>query len=129
MNCGKCGNELTGKQKRFCSAHCSKLFLKAEYRRRNRSKINEYNNKRKRMGIRKNGKELIKRYLHLQTGKCFICGETKTLQVHHIKPRVFGGTNEPTNLMLLCKIHHFKFEEATYSFWKKIPIEKVEIVS
>jgi 5-methylcytosine-specific restriction endonuclease McrA len=43
--CKKCGNELHGNQISYCSQRCSKLHLKALYRKRKRSRINEYNRK------------------------------------------------------------------------------------
>jgi hypothetical protein len=43
--CKKCGGELKGKQMSYCSLRCSKLHLKALYRKRNGKKIYEYNKK------------------------------------------------------------------------------------
>ena len=34
------------------------------------------------------------------------CGETLTLEVHHIIPRAEGGMNEDNNLIVLCNNHH-----------------------
>jgi len=34
------------------------------------------------------------------------CGETLTLEVHHITPRAEGGTNDENNLIVLCNNHH-----------------------
>jgi 5-methylcytosine-specific restriction endonuclease McrA len=36
------------------------------------------------------------------------CGETRLrlLQVHHIQPRIQGGTHDLANLTTLCKQHH-----------------------
>ena len=36
------------------------------------------------------------------------CNETTTLDVHHIIPRHEGGTNEESNLVILCPTHHTK---------------------
>lgn len=35
-------------------------------------------------------------------GMCLACGSIDDLQVDHIKPVVFGGTNEESNLQTLC---------------------------
>jgi 5-methylcytosine-specific restriction enzyme A len=34
------------------------------------------------------------------------CGETSNLTIDHIVPRKLGGTNDPTNLHLLCQKHN-----------------------
>ena len=41
------------------------------------------------------------------------CGTTRFLEVHHITPRVRGGTNEPDNLATLCSACHRHAHEAT----------------
>jgi 5-methylcytosine-specific restriction endonuclease McrA len=38
-----------------------------------------------------------------KSGQCKICGKKKDLTIDHIKPRVFGGTNERENLQVLCR--------------------------
>ena len=43
MLCKRCQKELSGLQKSYCSIHCSKLHLKSLYRKRNRTKVSEYN--------------------------------------------------------------------------------------
>jgi len=35
-------------------------------------------------------------------GKCFACGSTDDPHVDHIVPRAKGGTNDPSNLQVLC---------------------------
>lgn len=129
MECVKCGNPLTGKQIRFCSPHCSKLYLKSLYRKRNRERINKYNANRRRCGIRTCGADLKKRYLHLKEEECLRCGITTSLEVHHIKPRIFGGTNEANNLMLLCHKCHYEYEQITKKFWYPKMNVKYEIVT
>jgi len=39
------------------------------------------------------------------------CGRTRFLEVHHIKPRVGGGSNKPDNLMTLCGSCHRLWHE------------------
>lgn len=38
------------------------------------------------------------------------CGENRLrdLQVHHIRPRITGGTHDPDNLITLCREHHMQ---------------------
>lgn len=42
--------------------------------------------------------------------KCQLCGKRKRaqsdLEVHHVEPKAFGGTDDPTNLITLCKHCH-----------------------
>gem|GEM_PF-2616141 len=38
--------------------------------------------------------------------KCRICGKTKNLHIHHIKPISFGGIHSLQNLITLCKTCH-----------------------
>lgn len=42
MVCVKCGSELSGKQEKYCSVRCQKLYLKSQYRKRKREQLNEY---------------------------------------------------------------------------------------
>lgn len=38
--------------------------------------------------------------------KCEVCGASGTLHAHHIKPRKDGGTDKPSNLLLVCSSCH-----------------------
>ena len=40
--------------------------------------------------------------------RCAGCGYPEDLEVHHKVPLCFGGTSEPDNLVLLCRICHDK---------------------
>lgn len=108
---------MTGKQETWCSARCSKLGLKALYKKRNKEKINAYNKKYRKLGITTHGNFLIKKHKHLQEKKCSKCASTENLEVHHIKPRKNGGKNEPSNLILLCHKCHYYFEKCLADFW------------
>jgi hypothetical protein len=39
------------------------------------------------------------------------CGRTRFLEVHHLKPRSRGGTNDPANLITLCAACHRLWHE------------------
>lgn len=46
-------------------------------------------------------------------GRCAVCGRAEEVEVHHLKPRKFTGTNLPENLIPLCSdchrlVHHGK---------------------
>jgi len=119
MNCIRCGNPLTtGKQIKYCSQRCCKLYLKSLYRKRNRDKIREYASKIRRLGNSTSGKCLAVKNIHLQTKKCSKCSSEKDLQIHHIKPRKYGGKHEPNNLILFCRKCHHEYENLTKEFWK-----------
>jgi hypothetical protein len=60
--------------------------------------------------LRKNQpqKEPVPRDIKIQImvrdgGRCLVCHNTKRLEVDHIKPRFWGGSNDPDNLQTLCK--------------------------
>jgi len=67
---------------------------------------------------------------------CYICkridknGQKKTgkngvnhLELHHIKPRSFGGSNEPENLLPLCSKCHKKVHKEIYGFVENVIFE------
>ena len=120
MLCKKCGKKLTGKQKKYCSVYCAKLFLKSEYRKRNKEKINAYKRKYWKGKRRTSGYfEKVTRPAHLKNNPlCEKCGTDKKLEVHHIKPLAVGGTHKASNLMTLCKTHHYYFEKRMKGFWE-----------
>ena len=39
--------------------------------------------------------------------KCSKCKTTKSLEIHHIIPLYYGGTNHETNLITLCSLCHY----------------------
>lgn len=56
---------------------------------------------------------------HKKTGKNGVTG----LELHHIKPRSFGGTNEYDNLLPLCHKCHKKVHEDIYKFVENVIFE------
>jgi 5-methylcytosine-specific restriction endonuclease McrA len=40
-----------------------------------------------------------------------VCGSKYQVQIDHIIPRVLGGTDEPSNLRVLCRVHNFMMAE------------------
>lgn len=115
--CKRCGAVLTGKQINYCSKKCSKLFLKSLYKKRNREKINEYNRKYRKLGIRGNPctNQILKEFLN-KYPSCEKCGTLIDINIAHVKPRWSGGRNRD-NLITLCKKHHREFDEALRAFW------------
>ena len=41
-----------------------------------------------------------------QGRRCGKCGKAGALEVHHVKPLKEGGTNDPSNLQVLCRDCH-----------------------
>jgi len=121
MTCLRCGGVLSGTQTKYCSTSCSKLYLKSQYRKRNKEKINAYKRNYYRSVSRPSGLSFDrKRQIHLKGNPvCEKCGTREDIQVHHIKPLKQGGTHKPSNLMTLCRKHHTEFEKITADFFKK----------
>lgn len=55
----------------------------------------------------RNNTELLSRLKQVRK-VCELCGSVENLQGHHILARKYGGTDEDSNLMLLCWDCHFK---------------------
>jgi 5-methylcytosine-specific restriction endonuclease McrA len=44
-------------------------------------------------------------------GKCAVCKHSSVTEVCHIHPKSLGGTDDITNLILLCPTHHAMFDK------------------
>ena len=68
-----------------------------------------HTDKRNKVAVPTATKIEVKRLANFQ---CVFCKEPETqwlkLEVHHLVPRFFGGTNELTNLICLCNNCHSK---------------------
>lgn len=54
-----------------------------------------------------------RKYRHIYErfgGKCFVCGFSSIVEICHIKPRYLGGSDDPSNILLLCPNHHSMFD-------------------
>lgn len=121
-HCLKCGTSLDGRKGwKYCSERCRKLYLKAQYRKRNTIKIREYNRAYRHKApdayfVRsKKQRELILRRMPV----CQRCGYDQQLQVCHIKPHWAGGTNKTWNFVVLCQSCHHVFDNLLRDFWKQ----------
>jgi hypothetical protein len=56
-----------------------------------------------------------RKVLHRDQGRCQVpgCRAHKNLDVHHIRHRAQGGTNDLANLVTLCEAHHLCHHEGT----------------
>lgn len=124
MVCIKCGSKIPDKSKsvKYCSERCSRLYLKSQYRKRNKDKINAYRRKIRKEGYKNYYKSQrsgnVNKVLSQGVVSCLVCGKREGVEIHHIKPRRAGGKHEMGNIVLLCKEHHFTFEELTNSLWE-----------
>lgn len=96
--CPVCGKEiLAGKRAKTCSRACAN---------KQRTGI-KYNGTQEASKVKKS--EKIRLFLLSRDGlKCCRCTYDKVeiLQIHHVVPRSKGGTNDTTNLQLLCPNCH-----------------------
>ena len=119
MICQRCGlKELTGKQERFCSKHCSVLAAKARYRKAHPDRIREW--KKKYYGgkpkITKDETDVVlKRYEY----KCVRCSSKERLEVHHFFPVRCGGDHRLGNLIVFCKDCHALWHLSVGDFWNQ----------
>jgi len=116
----KCGNEIptTSKSNKYCSYRCSVLYLKSQYKKRNKERINAYNKGYRKRGYIKGAGSKTVRELKEVSNKCLKCGTTENLEAHHVRPTILGGKNEIGNVIILCKKHHHEFEQLTKEFFK-----------
>lgn len=78
-------------------------MVDAEWSRKNKAKRTEYRHKRRAAG--EFSYAVIPELMQKQNGKCTVCRGflTKLIEIDHIIPVALGGTNEKTNLQLLCR--------------------------
>lgn len=59
---------------------------------------------------------------------CTACGSTENLQHHHLKPRSMGGSDDETNLIILCGECHAKMHGTTAEKWghRELTIQGLE---
>lgn len=53
-----------------------------------------------------NSKKAYKEIYIRHNGKCMVCGFDEVVEIHHIIPRYLDGSDELSNLALLCPNHH-----------------------
>ena len=120
--CNRCGSCLGKRQQRWCSRNCSRLGLKREYKKRNKTKVNEYIKDYRKRGL--NPMNEKQRLAFLNKKKCARCNTNKGLEAHHVKPRLAGGTHETSNLLPLCRPCHLKWEKRMKGYWIEKKVNK-----
>ena len=114
--CSRCGKELSGQQKRWCSRNCSRLGLKREYKKRNPEAVRRWKKTQNKFIRHINSKKSRKLRAF---NNCKRCGveEVEKLHVHHIKQRSKGGDNKENNLMVLCSKCHILWHRRMDGYW------------
>lgn len=92
---------------------------KRRYRRKNKEKILAYNKWYRKLGMRPLHSPRKRKIIVSRGGICQRCGCNEKLNVHHIKPPKFGGTNNTNNLLVLCWDCHMAWEKKMKGFWIK----------
>ena len=106
MKCKRCEKNLTGLQKSYCSLSCSKLHLKSLYRKRNRDKVKEYNNKWK-----KQNPDLIKlQKMRFSQRQRLVRIQSGELTLESTKPIEFKFDNKKIVYILTCHKCNDKFD-------------------
>lgn len=108
MKCKNCNNDTTNLV--FCSNECSRLFAyqstQTEDGKRRRGKKNSQGTKTPTNLLDMSSRTVTKLIKRMGIG-CCICGwKEATCDIHHIVPKKNGGTNDNTNLTILCPNHH-----------------------
>ncbi len=114
-NCIKCGIKIIGRQAnaKYCSSHCSKLYLKAQYKKRNAERLKAYAREYRR--AKNGGNRSMTWPARKRATECLKCGATEDLQLAHIKPLSIGGTHD--YYVTFCRIHHMKYDNILKEFW------------
>lgn len=60
---------------------------------------------------------------HASFEECFACGDSRNLEVCHIIPRVFGGSDDIDNLHILCKRCHGE-SEGLKKYWEWLSFKR-----
>ena len=113
--CIKCGEQIPSETRsvKYCSPHCSKLYLKSEYRKRRREHCYLVKNEWRR--AKNGGNRPLTWPAKRRDTKCLKCGTEQDLQLAHVKPLAVGGTHQ--HLVTFCRRHHYQFDKALRSFW------------
>lgn len=114
MLCVRCLSPITSKRAtKYCSPRCSKLYLKAQYKKRNREKQNAYQREYRKA---QNGGDRPKTSTAtLRDEDCLACGSIHDLQLAHVKPRTLGGRYN--HAITLCRDCHMAWDMLNKQFW------------
>ena len=56
--------------------------------------------------LKKMSQGIYSNIYELYDSKCAVCGFDEAVEVHHIIPKRLGGSDEPSNVIVLCPNHH-----------------------
>ena len=49
----------------------------------------------------------------MKTDYCAVCGSKHDIEDHHVNPKSSGGSDDETNIISLCYIHHAMMHDIT----------------
>ena len=114
--CIKCGIQIDTTKTRsvkYCSTRCSKLWLKAEWKKRTHEHQLAYQREYRR--AKAGGNRPHTEAYKLRENYCLRCGTTEDLQLAHIKPLRLGGTHR--HVITFCRTHHMQYDNTLKDFW------------
>lgn len=109
------------RNKRWCSADKCKEVIDAKVKNKNyRKAIRKIEKGTFRHGVGADLREFIKSRDDLTCRLCMNKIDTHSAQVHHIQPVSFGGSDEITNLVLLCSGCHVMVHQNGWENYKYV---------
>jgi 5-methylcytosine-specific restriction endonuclease McrA len=108
MKCPKCNQDLIKNASWYrcvnpnCVVNAINGFEKGAIRYTRKKWIQEEDKERR----LENKSIYVKKALERANNKCYYCGSKSNLEAHHIVPLFAGGTNDDTNLQVLCDDCH-----------------------
>lgn len=108
------------RRKRWCGGDSCKEVIDTKVKHANYIKQQKkIKNGTFRHGVDAELREYIKTRDHHKCQKCFAFGDQINLQVHHIVPVSDGGTDDRSNLILLCSSCHTRVHQDGYKRYIK----------
>ena len=56
--------------------------------------------------------------------RCQLCGYDRCTDMAHIVPRAAGGTNKPSNILILCKNCHFMYDHTGLTYFEQLHLKE-----
>jgi hypothetical protein len=117
MVCIKCNQPIPASRRsvKYCSQRCSKLYLKAQWKKRTSEHQRVYQRLYRR--AKQDGNRPPKFPAKYRLDACLKCGTTEDLQGAHVKPLWAGGRHN--HIITLCRKHHYQFDNLLRDFWRE----------
>lgn len=122
MKCKNCNKDTENLV--FCTNECSRLFAykstQTDDGKRRRGKKNSQGTKIPKSILDMSPRTVSKLLRRMKISCCICSWNEATCDIHHIIPKKDGGTNDDTNLTILCPNHHRMIHDG-----KELPIKTV----